>query len=160
MVARSAKQSGRPARERTARSPAKKTSRTARTSRSGKATSTGNVTAKTRITRKPDRPAKARAGSVKKITNKQPRRKPEPRKRRKVGGRIAAPKARLGMTPQEVRDCSGRPECILFGSSDHVEWQFGQKGLDVTGSPTLYVTTLTFSAGKVVRVTEKMAEVT
>lgn len=75
-------------------------------------------------------------------------------------GRIAAAGVRLGMTPAEVRNEAGHPECILFGSDDHVEWQFGAKGVDPVGAPTLYVTTLTFAAGRVVRITERMADAT
>ncbi len=75
-----------------------------------------------------------------------------------LGFRMAAPDARLGMTAGEVRDASGQPECILFGADDHVEWQFGAMGVDVVGAPTLYVTTLTFEAGRVVRITERMSE--
>lgn len=78
----------------------------------------------------------------------------------KKNGRYAAPAVRIGMTPAEVRACAGRPECILFGPEDHVEWQFGKKGVDVAGAPCLYVTTLTFAAGRVVRVMEKIAEFT
>jgi hypothetical protein len=78
----------------------------------------------------------------------------------KKNGRFAAPAVRLGMTPAEVRGCAGQPECILFGPEDHVEWQFGRKGVDVTNAPCLYVTTLTFASGRVIRVTEKMAELT
>lgn len=74
------------------------------------------------------------------------------------GFRKAASEARLGMTATEVRDASGQPECILFGQDDHVEWQFGAMGVDVVGAPTLYVTTLTFEAGRVVRITERMSE--
>jgi len=77
---------------------------------------------------------------------------------RRNGGRYSAPKVTLGMTPPEVRECAGQPECILFGAEDHVEWQFGQKGVDAVGAPTLYVTTLTFAAGRVIQVTERMAE--
>jgi hypothetical protein len=73
-------------------------------------------------------------------------------------GRYAAPAARLGMTPAEVRACAGQPECILFGPDDHVEWQFGRRGVDPVGSPCLYVTTLTFATGRVVRVTERITE--
>lgn len=62
------------------------------------------------------------------------------------------------MTPPEVRTCTGQPECILFGSDDHVEWQFGQKGVDAVGAPTLYVTTLAFAAGRVIRITERMTD--
>jgi len=76
----------------------------------------------------------------------------------KKNGRFAAPAVRLGMTPPEVRTCTGQPECILFGPEDHVEWQYGRKGVDVANAPCLYVTTLTFASGRVVRVTEKMAE--
>ncbi len=78
----------------------------------------------------------------------------------KKNGRFAAPAARLGMTPGEVRACAGQPECILFGPDDHVEWQFGRKGMDVNNAPCLYVTTLSFANGRVVRVTEKIAELT
>ena len=73
-------------------------------------------------------------------------------------GRFAAPAVRLGMTPPEVRACAGQPECILFGPEDHVEWQFGRKGADVTGAPCLYVTTLTFATGRVIRVTERITD--
>jgi hypothetical protein len=78
----------------------------------------------------------------------------------KKNGRFAAPAVRLGMTPPEVRTCSGQPECILFGPEDHVEWQYGRKGVDVANAPCLYVTTLTFASGRVIRVTEKMTELT
>lgn len=78
----------------------------------------------------------------------------------KKNGRFAAPAVRLGMTPAEVRNCAGQPECILFGPEDHVEWQFGRKGVDIANAPCLYVTTLTFASGRVIRVTEKMAELT
>lgn len=74
-------------------------------------------------------------------------------------GRYAAPLVRLGMTPSEVRSCAGQPECILFGNDEHVEWQFGRRGVDVAGGAVLYVTTLTFAAGRVIRVTERIAEV-
>lgn len=87
--------------------------------------------------------------------------KPAPRSSRpKAGGRFAAPSVRLGMTPPEVRDCTGQPECIIFGAEDHVEWQFGKKGVDAVGAPTLYVTTLTFAAGRVICITERMGETT
>ncbi len=72
--------------------------------------------------------------------------------------RMAAPAVRLGMTPAEVRLVAGQPECILFGSDDHVEWQFGAPGLDPAGAPALYVTTLSFSAGRVMRITERLSE--
>ena len=85
-------------------------------------------------------------------------RKVAPRRIEYRSGRVAAPKVRLGMTPPEVRETTGQPECILFGSDDHVEWQFGARGLDVVGAPTLYVTGLTFASGRVVRITERMSE--
>ncbi len=75
-----------------------------------------------------------------------------------VSGRFSAPLVRLGMSPSEVKRLCGQPECILFGSDDHVEWQFGTRGLDRVGAPTLYVTTLTFAAGRIVRITERMTE--
>ena len=54
-----------------------------------------------------------------------------------VSGRFSAPLVRLGMSPSEVKRLCGQPECILFGSDDHVEWQFGTRGLDRVGAPTL-----------------------
>lgn len=77
---------------------------------------------------------------------------------RAAGGRFAAPDVRLCMTPPEVREVAGQPECILFGSDDHVEWQFGKRGVDPVGAPVLYVTALTFAAGRVIRITERMTE--
>ena len=91
------------------------------------------------------------SGSVAETSAPKPARSPN-------NGRRAAPKVRLGMTPAEVRECAGQPECILFGPEDHVEWQFGRPGVDVAGAPCLYVTTLTFQTGRVIRVTEKFAE--
>lgn len=73
-----------------------------------------------------------------------------------IGARFAAPRVRLGMTPNEVKECAGQPEAIVFGQDDHVEWQFGHLGADPQGAPTLFVTTLTFAAGRVVRIVEKM----
>lgn len=81
-----------------------------------------------------------------------------PPKTASAAGRYAAARVRLGMTPGEVRSSSGKPECILYGAEDHVEWQFGVRGTDPVGAPVLYVTTLTFAAGRVVRITERMAE--
>ncbi|MFH0946330.1 MAG: hypothetical protein V2A76_14110 [Planctomycetota bacterium] len=126
----------------------------------------------------PRSPARKKAGSGKTATKRPVPRKPvvkqpvakqeaEPNDRpqmvvpRKVvyrSGRVAAPKVRLGMTPPEVRETTGQPECILFGSDDHVEWQFGARGFDAVGAPTLYVTALTFASGRVVRITERMSE--
>lgn len=87
-----------------------------------------------------------------------PEQQPTPKKTVIISGRVSAPAVRLGMTPPEVRETTGKPECILFGSDDHVEWQFGTRGFDVVGAATLYVTTLTFASGRVVRITERMSE--
>ncbi|MFG0320396.1 MAG: hypothetical protein ACF8XB_24200 [Planctomycetota bacterium JB042] len=109
--------------------------------------------AKRKPTRKSSKASAARPAATKTA-------KRAPARRRAAGGRFAAPGVRLGMTAPEVRDCSGQPECILFGSEDHVEWQFGKKGTDPVGAPTLYVTTLTFAAGRVISITERMGEAT
>lgn len=93
---------------------------------------------------------RATRGTTEKPTGSRPRRGPH--------GRFAAPRVRLGMTPSEVREAAGAPECIVFGSDDHVEWQFGKRGVDPVGAPVLYVTALTFAAGRVVRIIERMAE--
>jgi len=76
------------------------------------------------------------------------------------GGRFAAPDVQLGMMPPEVRAVAGQPECIVFGSDDHVEWQFVRRGVDPVGSPILYVTALTFQTGRVIQITERTAEAT
>ncbi|MBI4879676.1 MAG: hypothetical protein HY812_08470 [Planctomycetes bacterium] len=85
-------------------------------------------------------------------------RPPAESKPRDPTARVAAPAVRLGMTPAEVRAAAGQPDCILFGSDDHVEWQFGAPGLDPAGAPALYVTTLSFCAGRVIRITERLSE--
>lgn len=116
-----------------------------------------------RTTRKaPTRKKPAGTGKPRKVAARrgQPARRPAVEKRPIViSGRVAAPAVRLGMTPPEVRATTGQPECILFGSDDHVEWQFGARGLDAVGAPTLYVTALTFASGRVVRITERMSEI-
>ncbi|MBK6940471.1 MAG: hypothetical protein IPH13_09765 [Planctomycetes bacterium] len=74
-----------------------------------------------------------------------------------VFGRFAAPRVRLGMTAGEVKKCAGSPDCILFGTDENVDWQFGTSGFDALGAPALYVTQLTFHAGRVVKVIERMS---
>ena len=112
---------------------------------------------------KPTRPASgkptpaARRGKV--VTQQsKTEEQPAPKKPAVINGRVAAPAVRLGMTPPEVRATTGHPDCIVFGPDDHVEWQFGARGFDVVGAPTLYVTALTFTSGRVVRITERMSE--
>lgn len=87
-----------------------------------------------------------------------PRGGPTPTQAGGEGGRFAAPDVQLGMMPPDVRAVAGQPECIVFGSDDHVEWQFVRRGVDPVGAPILYVTALTFKTGRVIQITERTAE--
>jgi hypothetical protein len=114
------------------------------------------VSQKTR-TRPPEaRTRKASAASKKQQQPKASR--PAKPAIRVASPRVAAPMVCLGMTAAEVKDIAGSPECIVFTSDQHVEWQFGAAGHDASGAPAVYVTTVTFEMGRAVRITERFGK--
>jgi hypothetical protein len=110
------------------------------------------VSPKTRTRQPEPRTRKAAAAS-----KKQPKPAAKPAIR-VASPRVAAPMVCLGMTAAEVKEIAGSPECIVFTSDQHVEWQFGASGHDSAGAPTVYVTTVTFEMGRAVRITERFGK--